>query len=89
MSHKHKIALLFTSLLVCSSLSNVASAQVVDPCQYGCPKSGCPQCPEGGPIKSEAESKEVTGDRQNQGDTEKDQQQVKENEEKSQTQEKK
>ena len=27
MSHKHKIALLLTSLLVCPSLSNVASAQ--------------------------------------------------------------
>ena len=27
MSHKYKIALLFTSLLVCPSLSNIASAQ--------------------------------------------------------------
>lgn len=53
MSQKHNIALLLASLLVCSSLSNVALAQTVDPCWYGCPKSGCPQCPEGGPIKAQ------------------------------------
>jgi hypothetical protein len=28
-------------------------AQTVDPCQYGCPKDGCPQCGGGGgPIES-------------------------------------
>jgi hypothetical protein len=37
-------------------LGAFAWADTVDPCQYGCPKSGCPQCPEGGPIKSSAKS---------------------------------
>lgn len=47
-----KIALLFALLFALSSLSGIASAQTIDPCWYGCPKSGCPQCPEGGPIKA-------------------------------------
>jgi hypothetical protein len=51
MSQKCSIALVLASLLVCSSLSQVALAQKMDTCQYGCPKSGCPKCPEGGPIK--------------------------------------
>lgn len=34
--------------------------QSVDPCQYGCPKSGCPQCPEGGPIESKKGDKAAT-----------------------------
>ncbi len=51
MSQKHNIALLVFSLL-CSSFSDILLAQTVDPCQYGCPKSGCPKCPEGGPIKA-------------------------------------
>ncbi len=81
MSRNHKIALLFGSLLICFSLSGVASAQVVDPCQYGCPKSGCPQCPEGGPIKSNGERK-AGGDHQNPGDLEKNKQKSQDKEEK-------
>lgn len=50
MSRKHNIALLLASLLVSPALIGIAPAQTVDPCWYGCPKSGCPQCPEGGPI---------------------------------------
>ena len=46
-------AIMLVSLLV-FSFGYRALAQTVDPCQYGCPKSGCPQCPEGGPIKSQA-----------------------------------
>lgn len=53
MSRKRNIVLLLVSLLVFSSLSDIAPAQTVDPCWYGCPKSGCPGCPEGGPIKSQ------------------------------------
>lgn len=53
MSRKHAIAMLLASLLVGSVSIGVAPAQTVDPCWYGCPKSGCPQCPEGGPIKSQ------------------------------------
>lgn len=55
MSCKRNIALLFISLLACTGLITVVSAQVIDPCWYGCPKSGCPQCPEGGPIKKTQE----------------------------------
>ncbi len=44
------LVVLVFSLFVFSSLS----AQVVDPCQYGCPKEGCPQCDDGGgPIEDE------------------------------------
>lgn len=53
MSRKHNIALLLASLLVSPALIGIAPAQTVDPCWYGCPKSGCPQCPEGGPIKAQ------------------------------------
>jgi len=57
MSSKSIISLLLFTFLAGISLSNFSSAQTVDPCQYGCPKSGCPQCPdEGGPIKSKATS---------------------------------
>ncbi len=61
MSSKHRIiALLVTSSLLCFLLSNVASAQVVDPCWYGCPKDGCPQCDRGGgPIKAQDSEKRV------------------------------
>lgn len=53
MSRKRNITLLLASLLASPALINIAPAQVVDPCWYGCPKSGCPQCPEGGPIKTQ------------------------------------
>lgn len=54
MPQKLNIALLLVSLLVFSSLSDIALAQTVDPCWYGCPKSGCPQCgDEGGPIEAQ------------------------------------
>jgi len=52
MTLKQSLALLAAALM-CSSPIHRASAQTVDPCRYGCPKSGCPQCPEGGPIKAE------------------------------------
>lgn len=52
MSQKCRISPLSVLFSVGISLSNFALAQTVDPCQYGCPKSGCPQCPpEGGPIE--------------------------------------
>lgn len=39
--------------LLCLMFSNVASAKAIDPCWYGCPKDGCPQCDKGGgPIKA-------------------------------------
>ena len=53
MTQNHGIAPLLASLLISVAPLQSASAQTVDPCQYGCPKSGCPQCPEGGPIKSQ------------------------------------
>jgi hypothetical protein len=56
MSQKHTISLVLAFLLMYSSLGQVALAEKVDPCQYGCPKSGCPQCPEGGPIKPRPKS---------------------------------
>lgn len=62
MSQKYRIALVLASLLACSSLSQVVLAQVVDPCQYGCPKSGCPQCKEGGPTNSKADGKKDVAD---------------------------
>lgn len=50
--------LLFVAALSVGLLPNgLAFAQTVDPCQYGCPKSGCPQCPdEGGPINDKSTS---------------------------------
>lgn len=52
---RNNIWLLLAVFSILISLNNFASAQTVDPCQYGCPKSGCPQCPdEGGPINSKA-----------------------------------
>lgn len=57
MSLKCKILLMLVTFSMGISLSNAALAQTVDPCQYGCPKSGCPQCPdEGGPINTKATS---------------------------------
>lgn len=51
MSKNLKTILVFSLLLFIYSLPNLeASAQIVDPCGYGCPKPGCPNCPEGGPI---------------------------------------
>ncbi|HEY3486574.1 MAG TPA: hypothetical protein VGL10_00775 [Gammaproteobacteria bacterium] len=50
----HKI-MIPGALLLCSLLANIAVAQVVDPCGYGCPKDGCPQCDKGGPIGNSAE----------------------------------
>jgi hypothetical protein len=55
MTSKSNISLLLVTFMAGISLSTFA--QTVDPCQYGCPKSGCPQCPdEGGPISSKATS---------------------------------
>lgn len=34
----------------------------VDPCGYGCPKDGCPQCPTGGPIGVKAEQVNASSD---------------------------
>lgn len=41
-----KMHMLFAGLALsaCFLLINVSSAQVVDPCWYGCPKDGCPGC---------------------------------------------
>lgn len=54
MSQKINAALVLACFLSVFSFHQIASAQTVDPCQYGCPKSGCPKCPEGGPIKSQS-----------------------------------
>ncbi len=43
-------AIFASALLVSIALSNIAFAQTVDPCWYGCPKEGCPKCGGGGPI---------------------------------------
>lgn len=40
---------LFTVVFV-AGFAVLAHAQSVDPCGYGCPKDGCPQCGGGGPI---------------------------------------
>jgi hypothetical protein len=40
--------LVLASLLFSSLIADITSAQTVDPCQYGCPKEGCPQCDKGG-----------------------------------------
>jgi hypothetical protein len=41
-------------LLACFLFSGTLSAQKIDPCWYGCPKDGCPQCDKGGgPIKAQ------------------------------------
>lgn len=54
MSRKRNIAMLFASLLVSAAFIDIAPAQTVDPCWYGCPKEGCPGCPRpGGPIKAQ------------------------------------
>lgn len=56
MYSKKNISPLLVAFITGILLNNFAFGQVVDPCQYGCPKSGCPQCPdEGGPI-TKAES---------------------------------
>ena len=60
MIRNHRLAPLLVSLLIGASLQSV-SAQTVDPCQYGCPKSGCPQCPEGGPKAQDAAREEDAG----------------------------
>lgn len=44
-------------------------AQTVDPCQYGCPKEGCPQCDDGGgPIEGNEE--DDSGDEDDNNDPE-------------------
>lgn len=44
--------LMICILLLNLAAGNSASSQTVDPCQYGCPKEGCPQCDDGGgPIE--------------------------------------
>jgi len=57
MSLKCRILLILVTFSMVISLGNVTLAQTVDPCQYGCPKDGCPQCPDdGGPIDTKAVS---------------------------------
>lgn len=46
--------LFIIGVLLSSLAAAPAFAQVVDPCQYGCPKEGCPQCDDGGgPIEED------------------------------------
>lgn len=52
MPQKCRISLLVAFFLLGISLSSMVQAQTVDPCSYGCPKAGCPNCLEGGPVKS-------------------------------------
>jgi hypothetical protein len=51
-----RMTLRLAALLACLSLGNIAIAQVVDPCSFGCPKEGCPKCDKGGPIGAEADT---------------------------------
>ena len=54
-----KLTVWLAAMLACLSLNNIAIAQVVDPCGYGCPKEGCPKCDKGGgPIGAEADTEE-------------------------------
>lgn len=47
-----RLSMIFVLLLNLAAGSTLA--QTVDPCQYGCPKEGCPQCDEGGgPIEDD------------------------------------
>jgi hypothetical protein len=62
MSHRYEIVRLVGSLLLWFMLGDLASAQIVDPCGYGCPKEGCPQCPRGGPIGAKEEQDKVGSD---------------------------
>lgn len=67
MSSKLKFVLLTTYLLGCFLLSNVVSAQVIDPCWYGCPKDGCPGCGGGGgPIKAQSSENRIKECKKNQ-----------------------
>jgi len=61
MSYKRIIMCTLALSFICFSLGNIASAQVVDPCGYGCPKEGCPKCDKGGPIPK-AQDKQAGGD---------------------------
>jgi hypothetical protein len=55
MPKKIKFLFLVIALLSCFIWINAASAQVVDPCWYGCPKDGCPGCGGGGgPINAKS-----------------------------------
>lgn len=59
MFSKLGVVLLSALFAFCCSFSNSASAQVVDPCWYGCPKEGCPGCGGGGgPIKQSVEHRQ-------------------------------
>ena len=60
MSYKYRISLALAACLFGIVLSRTTMAQTVDPCQYGCPKSGCPNCPEGGPIKHKSKANKAT-----------------------------
>lgn len=53
----NKLAGVFALALICIgfTIGSPAAEPKVDPCQYGCPKSGCPQCPEGGPVEKPKE----------------------------------
>jgi len=54
--------LLFYSTSWADPASATCEPPCVDPCQFGCPKSGCPNCPEGGPIGAKAEQDKAGGD---------------------------
>lgn len=57
------------TLVFVTGFALLAHAQTVDPCSYGCPKDGCPQCNSGGgPIDqgSGTQSGSQTGSSQNQ-----------------------
>ena len=60
---RYTIARLVGSVLLCLMLGDFAVAQIVDPCGYGCPKEGCPQCPTGGPKGAQEEQYTIGSDR--------------------------
>jgi hypothetical protein len=63
MLHRYTIARLVGSVLLWLMLGDFASAQIVDPCGYGCPKEECPQCPTGGPKGAKEEQDTMGSDR--------------------------
>lgn len=63
MLHRYTIARLVGSVLLCLMFVDFASAQIVDPCGYGCPKEECPQCPTGGQKGAKEEQDTIGSDR--------------------------
>ncbi|MDE2166554.1 MAG: hypothetical protein KGJ66_09485 [Alphaproteobacteria bacterium] len=49
-NHFFTVVRVFCLTMSLTAFALVAQAQSVDPCSYGCPKDGCPQCDNGGPI---------------------------------------